>query len=166
MKHWRIAMGVGLFSIGLVAACGGSDSSTSASSPDASTADSSRSLENVGQSCKAPTDCYPALDGGAVRGEVQCLQRVTGGYCTHLCQTDADCCTVPGECKSSFKQVCGPFESTGQMMCFLSCEQADLRPAPDGGTLDDTAYCATYASTDFRCRSTGGGNKNRKVCVP
>src|SRR5947209_5988977 len=82
----------------------------------------SRGGEQTGQACKVATDCYPGLEAGALKGEVQCLDRVANGYCTHLCQTDADCCAVSGECKTGFKQVCGPFESTGQMMCFLSCE--------------------------------------------
>lgn len=125
-----------------------------------------RTPEYAGQSCAAPTDCYPNLEAGALQGEVQCLTRVPGGYCTHLCETDDDCCAVPGECQTGFKQVCAPFESTGQMMCFLSCERPDLHDLPDGGVLDDTGYCQAYASPELRCRSTGGGSKNRKVCVP
>jgi hypothetical protein len=71
-----------------------------------------------------------------------------------------------GECKSGFKQVCSPFENQGQKMCILSCEAADLHASPDGGVLDETAYCQTYASAEFLCRSSGGGAMNRKVCVP
>ena len=118
--------------------------------------------ENAGQSCAAPAECYPNVEAGALRGEVQCLTRVTGGYCTHLCQTDADCCAVPGECSGGRAQVCSPFESTGQMMCFLSCEGADTSAAgvPEG------EYCQRFAHPAFGCRSSGGGKANRKVCVP
>ncbi|MGZ3418966.1 MAG: hypothetical protein ACXVEF_32270 [Polyangiales bacterium] len=52
------------------------------------------------------------------------------------------------------------------MMCFLSCETADLTAAPDAGTTDPTVYCQNYANAGFSCRSTGGGKDNRKVCVP
>jgi hypothetical protein len=121
--------------------------------------------EQTGQSCTAPEQCFPGLDAGALRGAPQCLTRVSGGYCTHLCTTDADCCAVPGECRTGFKQVCAPFESTGQKMCFLSCESADLTAA-DAGTTDTTVYCHDYANAAFSCRSTGGGAANRKVCVP
>lgn len=138
----------------LVGACGGGGEPSPART------------EYVGQSCAEPAECYPGIDAGALRGDVECLARVPGGYCTHLCETDADCCAVPGECKTGFKQVCAPFESTGKMMCFLSCERGDLHPAADGSELDDTQYCRAYASPEFGCRSTGGGSKNRKVCVP
>jgi hypothetical protein len=123
-------------------------------------------VEQAGQSCTAPEQCYPGLDAGTLRGAAQCLTRVSGGYCTHLCTTDADCCAVPGECKTGYKQVCAPFESTGQKMCFLSCESADLAAAPDAGTTDTTVYCHDFANAAFSCRSTGGGAANRKVCVP
>lgn len=125
-----------------------------------------RGGENVGQACTSASQCFATLDGAALQGEAKCLDRVTGGYCTHLCQTDANCCAVPGECSTGSKQVCAPFESSGQNMCFLSCEKEDLRPAADGGVLDENAYCQTYAGSDFSCRSTGGGKNNRKVCVP
>jgi hypothetical protein len=152
----------------LVVACSGGSEGVS---PGGATTDAGgRGGELVGQACKAPTDCYQQLEGAAVKGEVQCLTRVTNGYCTHLCTSDADCCAVPGECKTGFKQVCAPFESTGLNMCFLSCEDGDLHAAPDAGAgapvLDSTVYCQTYASTELICRSTGGGRNNRKVCVP
>lgn len=121
-------------------------------------------IENAGTSCTAPAQCYPGLDAGALKGSVECLTKVTGGYCTHLCTSDADCCAVPGECKSGFKQVCAPFESTGQMRCFLSCEAKDITAS--GAGVDDSTYCHTYANAGFGCRSTGGGSANRKVCLP
>jgi hypothetical protein len=115
-----------------------------------------------------PDDCYPGLDHDELAGAVLCLDRVRDGYCTHLCQTDADCCAAEGECDTELKQVCAPFESTGQRMCFLSCEGRDLRAAggTSGGELDEQEFCQREASADFICRSSGGGAANRKVCVP
>lgn len=160
------AVMLGLSIVGSVlSACSGD----SASVDDGGVFDSgtARGPEATGQECTSVAQCYSGLDASTLQGGAAvCLDRVTGGYCTHLCKTDADCCAVPGECKSGFRQVCAPFESTGQMMCFLSCEQADLKPAPDGGVLDSDGYCHTYASAQLGCRSTGGGSKNRKVCLP
>lgn len=158
----------------IAVACGGSDSDVS-SAPDAG----ARGLEQTGQECTTVADCYPGIEAGALKGEEQCLDRVPNGYCTHLCTTDADCCAIPGECKTGLRQVCAPFESTGKKMCFLSCEDDDVKAgiaaqaadggydggATDAGTVED-AYCHSYASAAFGCRSTGGGKENRKVCVP
>jgi hypothetical protein len=120
---------------------------------------SSSGTEHAGQTCAAAGDCYKGLKT-APKGEVMCLTRVEGGYCTHLCQTTADCCAVEGECKTGLPQVCGPFESTGQRMCFLSCDASTV------GTTDPNVYCQTNAHKSFICRSTGGGADNQKVCVP
>ncbi len=118
---------------------------------------------NTGQSCSAVGQCYPGLDATKLEGEAVCLDRVEGGYCTHHCEQDTDCCAVPGECPGNHPQVCGPFESTGEMYCFLSCEKEDFA----GTTIDDAdVYCQSYAGAAFHCRSTGGGSANRKVCVP
>lgn len=140
------------------------------------TADAARPPEQTGQACRSPADCYPGLasgDGGALKGDVQCLDRVTNGYCTHLCDSDADCCAAPGECKTGLRQVCAPFESTGKKMCFLSCEPGDVAAgiAAVGPVFFDTgakedAYCKSFASQALGCRSTGGGKENRKVCLP
>jgi hypothetical protein len=111
--------------------------------------------KGVGTSCKSAEQCFAGVTE-QIEGETLCLDKVTGGYCTHECDTDADCCSVAGECPNKKTQVCGPFESTGQRMCFLSCE----------GEADGNAFCARYAHADFGCRSTGGGSANRKVCVP
>lgn len=113
---------------------------------------------NTGTSCAVAGDCYPGVDGLA--GTAECLDKAAQGYCTHTCATDADCCAADGECPDGRPQVCAPFESTGQMYCFLSCEGADLQ-----GEDPDT-YCQDYAASDFGCRSTGGGADNRKVCFP
>jgi hypothetical protein len=120
---------------------------------------------NTGQSCKTVADCYPGIDAGSLMGEALCLTAVPNGYCTHHCTTDMDCCSVavPGECPNHLAEVCGPFESTGEMDCFLSCEAADLMKA---NFTDANAYCQKYANATFICRSTGGGSKNRQVCVP
>lgn len=163
-------------------ACGGSDDDVPSSSGATSDA-GPRGTEQTGQQCKVASECYGGVDGGAdsglLQGEVLCLDRVPNGYCTHLCTKDEDCCAVPGECKTGIKQVCAPFESTGQMMCFLSCEDTDIQAgiaaqaadggydggAPDSGSVED-AYCQYYASAYATCRSTGGGRDNRKVCIP
>jgi hypothetical protein len=133
----------------------------------------SSGAEQTGSACTNPAQCYPnvawdaGVDAGAdaspVRGTVLCLDRVPGGYCTHTCQTDSDCCAVPGECKTGFPQVCSPFESTGQKMCFLSCESAIVSAADAG---DTSTFCGLNANSAFSCRSSGGGSQNRKVCVP
>src|SRR5690606_18249015 len=116
--------------------------------------------ELVGQPCDAPADCYPDLDPASLSGPIECLDKIDGGYCTHLCESDDDCCAAEGECIAGYPQVCGPFENQPDKRCFLSCEAADL----DGLGADE--YCRTYAHPDFGCRSTGGGSENRKVCVP
>jgi len=113
---------------------------------------------SAGAACDVPDDCYADADPEEIEGDVQCLDRVPGGYCTHTCLTDMDCCAAQGECDGR-PQVCAPFESTGVMMCFLSCEGVDeSEDDPDG-------YCHEYASESFSCRSTGGGSNNRKVCA-
>jgi hypothetical protein len=117
--------------------------------------------EHTGQSCDKPEVCYPEAKQ-PLKGTAVCLDRVMGGYCTHTCQTDADCCAVEGECKSGYPQVCSPFESTGAKYCFLSCEAAVVTPTGK----DESAYCHEFAHQAFNCRSSGGGSENRKVCVP
>lgn len=120
------------------------------------------SPDQVGSVCAVPDDCYPDVEG-ELAGPALCLDRVRDGYCTHECSSDADCCAAEGECKTDLPQVCSPFESTGMMMCFLSCESSDVQAA---GAEDDQAFCQHEASPDFICRSSGGGSNNRKVCVP
>lgn len=116
--------------------------------------------EHVGQPCESPADCYPDVDHAALAGEVECLAKVEGGYCTHLCEVDDDCCAIEGECVSGYPQVCAPFENQANKRCFLSCEGSDV------GDLNPDEYCRTYAHPSFGCRSSGGGSENRKVCVP
>jgi hypothetical protein len=131
-------------------------------------------LEQTGRPCQAASECFAGIaEGGAIRGEPLCLDRVQGGYCTHVCVEDADCCAVPGECSTALTQVCSPFESAGQKMCFLSCEDEDVRAHEvdlarfeKDGTIDANAFCTFRAGAAFQCRSSGGGSENRKVCVP
>jgi hypothetical protein len=147
-----------------------SEASTFDSSGNQDVGTDSRSPEFTGSACKAPADCYGTLDAASLKGEARCIDRVTNGYCTHTCTQDSDCCAVEGECKSGFKQVCAPFESTTEKYCFLSCEPSDITAAPDAGGVDGgddgTQYCQKNASAEFGCRSTGGGQGNRKVCIP
>jgi hypothetical protein len=117
----------------------------------------------TGQACESVDQCYPAVKKGDLLGDAVCLDRVAGGYCTHRCAQDSDCCAAAGECAGNHAEVCGPFESAGEMYCFLSCEDAELAKT----TLTDAdVYCQSYAGAAFHCRSTGGGSKNRKVCTP
>jgi len=153
---------------GLLAApaCGDDDAVTSGSA-------SGDGPDNTGQECTMPDACYPGVDQSELAGEVECLDRVDSGYCTHQCETDADCCAVAGVCDDNIAYVCGPFESTGLMLCFISCEEADIDASGfgvgvgggGGGDPADT-YCQAKAHAEFICRSTGGGSDNRKVCVP
>ena len=116
--------------------------------------------EETGRPCEVPDDCFPEVDPEDLSGPIECLDRVPDGYCTHHCETDEDCCAAPDECEFDLPQVCAPFESTGLMLCFLSCEDADI------GDWNDADYCREYGHPAFNCRSTGGGSDNRKVCVP
>jgi hypothetical protein len=118
-------------------------------------------VENTGSACTAGGDCFKSAKA-PLKGDVVCLTKVTGGYCTHTCQTDADCCAVEGECRSGIKQVCSPFENMPQKYCFLSCEPDVVTPSGK----DEATYCHENAHVSFSCRSSGGGAMNRKVCVP
>lgn len=156
MANARAALGpmIGIaLAMGLTAGCGDDEETT-------------ERPELTGSVCEMPEDCYPDLDTEMLSGEVRCLTRVREGYCTHLCTDDEDCCAVEGECQTDLRQVCSPFESTGENVCFLSCEEADVQDAADGGVLDEQEFCQREAGMDFACRSTGGGAENRKVCVP
>ncbi len=162
-----------------IAGCGDDDDGSAApdagfeaSTIDAASQDTgldSRSPELTGSACKTASDCYGTLDAASLKGTATCIDKVTNGYCTHTCTTDADCCAVEGECRTGFKQVCASFENKNEKYCFLSCEAADIAAAPDGGGVDagaDDLYCSKNVSADFGCRSTGGGSENRKVCLP
>jgi hypothetical protein len=120
--------------------------------------DDDNDLDEVGQPCESADDCYLGIDQEDLSGDVVCIDEVSGGYCSHYCTTHADCCAVEGECDDELDldYVCGPFQSTGEMYCFISCE----------GEENGDDYCQLWAHPDFICRSTGGGNENEKVCVP
>jgi hypothetical protein len=187
MRMLRFAAVIGV-SAGIVIACGSDDAETQAPADAGATTDGAgpRGAEQAGQACAAASQCYGGVDGGAdaggLKGTVTCLDRVPNGYCTHTCDTDADCCAVPGECKTGVKQVCSPFTNdSATKYCFLSCEDADVNAAiaanagPDAGYYDGGAvdggsredeYCKSFASVYATCRSSGGGAKNRKVCIP
>lgn len=120
------------------------------------------SPDQVGSVCEVPDDCYPDADA-ELQGEVLCLDRVEDGYCTHACVDDTDCCAVPGECATDLPQVCSPFESADGKMCFLSCENEDVEAA---GAPDEQSFCQHEVGASFICRSSGGGNENRNICVP
>jgi hypothetical protein len=116
--------------------------------------------DSTGAGCEVADDCYSDIERDQIAGEIQCLERVPGGYCTHLCASDADCCEVEGACEAGIPQVCAPFENSTVTRCFLSCEATVV------GEQEENAYCEDFAHETFVCRSTGGGGQNRKVCVP
>jgi hypothetical protein len=118
----------------------------------------------TGQGCMKVSDCYPGLDAGALSGMVVCLP-LQGGYCSHTCTADTDCCKVAGECPTGIKEVCSPLQSNAATYCFVSCDTADITPTADGGT-DPNSFCKSAANPSFTCRSTGGGSANRKFCGP
>ncbi|MEZ4221391.1 MAG: hypothetical protein R3B13_10740 [Polyangiaceae bacterium] len=155
----RVVLGLTLLAsvVGVGSGCGSDDDGDG----NGGSAGTGGRPEQTGAACDTPNDCYPDVaDRTAIQGEVQCLDRVRDGYCTHQCTDDAECCAADGECKTGIKQVCSPFESTGLKMCFLSCESADR------GGVDEQEYCQSKAGPEFICRSSGGGSQNRKVCVP
>lgn len=121
-------------------------------------------VDNAGSSCSNAAQCYAGIDGGTLQGgAAECMSKVAGGYCTHKCTADSDCCAVPGECLTGHPQVCSPYENSTEKYCLLSCEDAEIAAA---GSTDGNAYCSYWANTSFGCRSSGGGAQNRKVCMP
>jgi hypothetical protein len=116
------------------------------------------SPEETASSCESADQCF---DGIEIEGDAICLDRVRGGHCTHTCASDEDCCAAEDECETDITQVCSPFESTGEMMCFLSCEREQTQDYED-----ENEYCQERVASDFICRSSGGGSNNRKICVP
>jgi len=156
---------VGLFSLPLLSvSCGKDDDGNGGVVAAAGAGGNIIAPGQTGSTCKLATECFADVAKGALQGDALCLDRVRGGYCTHTCTQDSQCCAAPGECKTAHAEVCSPFESADTMMCLLSCEKADVELAP--GMIDDQAYCQRFAGSDFSCRSSGGGNQNRKVCVP
>lgn len=147
----------------LALALGSASALSCSSDDDTSSGETGGSPDQAGSVCVVPDDCYPEVDHSELAGSVLCLDRVPEGYCTHECGSDQDCCSVEGECVSDLPQVCSPFESTGQMMCFLSCEPEDVSSTD---AADEQEFCQNEVHPAFICRSSGGGSQNRKVCVP
>lgn len=155
----RGVLGVfGVFAFALAGGCGDDDDDGGGGGGKGGTGGGSP--DNVGSVCKTAADCFPKIDAAALLGAPICLDKTDEGYCTHACDADTDCCAVEGECKTGLSQVCSPFSSSPGKMCFLSCEKADI------GGADPDQYCRDNVSADFGCRSSGGGNQNRKVCFP
>src|SRR6266478_6357111 len=77
----------------------------------------------AGHPCTKDSDCYVGLgpDGGGLQGTIICLTNLQGGYCTHTCTMNSNCCAVSGECPTGIKEVCAPLESQPQTYCFVSC---------------------------------------------
>jgi hypothetical protein len=154
--------------LALAAGCGDDTSSSSGAGGDGGSDSGSTSStsvggtgpEGTGEACVTADDCYAEVVDGELSSEAICLDKAVDGYCTHACATDEDCCAAEGECAADAHQVCSPFESTGQTMCFLSCEDDDV------GDGDPEDYCQRGAGRDFTCRSSGGGSDNRKICFP
>lgn len=169
LRPLGLALGVAL----ALGAGGCGDDDEDGAAPEEQTTPS-RPEENTGQACETASECFAGVTGDAGITGVLCLDKVTDGYCTHTCGSDDDCCAVEGECATALDQVCSPFENTNMMMCFLSCEDGDIRRGrelADGGVPYDgadeaTEFCRRWAGVEFICRSSGGGNRNRKICVP
>lgn len=123
----------------------------------------SNSTPPVGASCTTASTCYPGVDAATLQGTPTCLTQISGGYCTHTCTADTDCCAVSGECPSGYKEVCAPFENQTQAYCFLACDSGSIA-ASNTGVTDPNAYCQKYAGPAFTCRSTGGGANNKQFC--
>jgi len=162
-RNWVAAIAPAFVLTFAIVSCGGGDDSEENSGGDGD-GDARPDDGDTGATCEVSDDCYPEVAEGELSGDAVCLDRVDEGYCTHECETDDDCCAAEGECDDDENQVCGPFESTGMMMCFLRCENEDVNADPD--TDDANEFCQLNVGTDFICRSTGGGSQNRKVCVP
>lgn len=100
------------------------------------------------QSCEVADDCAEWVPEEATS---VCLEKSGGGFCSWECATDTDC---EGDVEEDYTYVCASFESTDGLYCFPSCneDEADSSPSvcPEG----------------FGCRSTGGGNDNRRICFP
>lgn len=113
----------------------------------------------TGQGCMVVEDCYPGVDPALLPG-VDCVEKFPGGFCTHTCEVDEDCCAVEGECADGLVYVCSPYENDKTKRCFLGCGAEVL------GDVDGAAHCSNYVSPAYVCSSSGGGPENREVCRP
>ena len=115
--------------------------------------------DTTGEQCTTADDCFAdVMQRDDIAGEFICLDRVEGGYCTHECVMDEDCCAVEGECPEQTEHVCGPFESTGIMMCFISCEDADV------GGEDPQRIASVFTATSSVGRRAAAQPIARYVC--
>jgi len=101
--------------------------------------------------CEASDDCEVPDDAAGV-----CLDKGGEGFCTWECAADADCdyddeADAYGE---DISRICASFEDEPSMYCFPPCDE--------GADGDGDAACPV----GLTCRSTGGGDENRKVCFP
>src|SRR5260370_38451111 len=83
----------------------------------------------TGLACTTVNQCYPGIEGGALQGQAACLTQVPGGYCTHTCTTDSECCAIAGECGGAQPELCGPVESTHRKYCFLTWQTSAVNAA-------------------------------------
>src|SRR5687767_14442479 len=93
--------------------------------------------------CEAADECE---DFAPEDADAECVEKSGGGFCSWKCVDDTEC---DGDQDDDHDFVCASFESNPAMYCFPSCE-------------DDDGDCPG----DYTCRSTGGGDENRKVCFP
>src|SRR5215472_288737 len=85
----------------------------------------------TGSGCTTAAQCYPGLDAAALQGTVTCLTQLQNGYCSHTCQTNVNCCAVPGECPTGLKEVCSPLQSAGLTYCLVACDTASIAANPN-----------------------------------
>jgi hypothetical protein len=88
--------------------------------------------------CESADECE-APDGQTA----ECVDKEGAGFCSWSCSDDGDC----EDDSREEDLVCASFEENPDKYCFPAC---DGEACPDG----------------LSCRSTGGGNENRKVCFP
>jgi hypothetical protein len=94
--------------------------------------------DDLYQPCDVAGDCT-APDGR----DAACVDKEGEGFCSWSCASDADC-----DAEDDYSYVCAPFEENPGQYCFPSCDGDEECP------------------TDYECRSTGGGAKQRRVCFP
>lgn len=103
---------------------------------------------NTYLACDKPDDCDVPEDVDPV-----CLDKSGEGFCSTECAVDEDCdYAEETEEGADYDFVCASFESENGLFCFPACV--------DGA--DEGEECPA----GMNCRSTGGGNDNRKICFP
>lgn len=99
-------------------------------------------------------DCFEGLE---IQGDAICFTQVEGGYCSHTCTSNADCCAVEGECDPAFDYVCTGLEERSGSFCFVACNL-------EGFSGGDQSICDAVAE-GLECRNTGRG-VGSQVCLP